>query len=88
MNNNRTEQSVLTGVKIIKKAIKQDLSLTKAAKLSSLGKNYVSDIKLRLSENLDKNNIDKKTYNEFVSLLKRMDKIKKTYKKLNDLKKV
>lgn len=88
MNNNRTEQSVLTGVKIIKKAIKQDLSLTKAAKLSSLGKNYVSDIKLRLSENLDKNNINKKTYNEFVSLLKRMDKIKKTYKKLNDLKKV
>ena len=88
MNNNRTEQSVLTGVKIIKKAIKQDLSLTKAAKLSSLGKNYVSDIKLRLSENLDKNNINKKTYNEFVSLLKRMDKNKKTYKKLNDLKKV
>ena len=40
------------------------------------------------SENLDKNNINKKTYNEFVSLLKRMDKIKKTYKKLNDLKKV
>jgi hypothetical protein len=67
----KTEKSVKTGMKVIRKAIKQNLSLSEAARQSDLGRNYVSDVKLRLPNNYKNRKINKETYNEFKALIKK-----------------
>lgn len=70
----KTEKSVKTGTKVIRKAIKEKVSLSEAARRSNLGKNYVSDVKARLATNYKNKNIDRTSYNEFTSLLKAYSK--------------
>ena len=66
----RTQKSVENGIKIVNTAIRKKVSLTKAAKLQGFGKNYVSDIKARITYNVKNKNIDSKTANTFKTLVK------------------
>jgi len=70
MKNTRTEASVKNGVKILKAAIKKNISLSEASRQFNFGRNYVSDIKLRIRTNWKKKNITKESYTQFTSLLK------------------
>ena len=70
----KTQTSVENGVKIIKTAIKKNLSLSEASRQSKRGRNYVSDIKSRLSDNYKKKAVTKETYNEFKTLIKEYSK--------------
>lgn len=70
----KTEKSVKTGMKVIRKAIRERISLSEASRLSNLGRNYVSDIKLRLDGNYKKKKIDKSNYTEFKALIKKYTK--------------
>lgn len=85
---NNTEKSVNNGVKIVKNAIKQNLSLSEAARQLGFGRNYVSDVRLRLNDNFVKNNVSRNNYSRFTNLISRVEKIKKLSKKLDKLKKV
>jgi len=71
---NKTEASVRNGVKIVKTAIKKDLSLSEASRRANFGRNYVSDIKARIKENYKNKNVSKETYQEFTSLIKEYSK--------------
>lgn len=64
----RTQTSVENGVKVVKTALKKNISLSEASRQLNFGRNYVSDIKSRLTEN--RKNIAKDTYSEIRSLLK------------------
>jgi hypothetical protein len=66
----RTQSSVENGVKIIRKAIKRNISLSEASRQSNFGKNYVSDIKARISDNYKSRRVARETYMEFKSLMK------------------
>jgi len=77
MEKTRTQASVETGVKILRKAIKNNISLSKASKESKKGRNYVSDIKARITENYKKKNVSKETYNEFRTLAKEYSNLNK-----------
>jgi hypothetical protein len=70
MSNIRTEQSVKNGIKIIKTAIRRKISLSEASRQANYGRNYVSDIKLRLRENYRSKNVTKESYSEFNTLMK------------------
>ncbi len=70
----KTEKSVKTGMKVIRKAIRERISLSEAARQSNLGRNYVSDIKSRLTDNYKNKNIDKNNYIEFNALIKKYTK--------------
>lgn len=70
MRNKRTEKSVRNGIRILKMAIKRNISLSEASRRSNFGRNYVSDIKLRLKENYRSKNVSKEMYKEFNSLMK------------------
>ncbi len=70
----KTEKSVKTGMKVIRKAIRERISLSEAARQSDLGRNYVSDIKLRISDNYKNKNVEKKDYLEFNALIKKYTK--------------
>ena len=66
----RTQTSVENGIKILKTAIKGKLSLSEASRRNQFGRNYLSDVKARIKENYRNKNVDKETYQNFVSLLK------------------
>lgn len=66
----RTQTSVENGIKILKTAIKGKLSLSEASRRNQFGRNYLSDVKARIKENYKNKNVDKETYQNFVSLLK------------------
>jgi hypothetical protein len=70
MRYTRTERSVRNGIKILKNAIRRNISLSEASRRANFGKNYVSDIKLRLKENYKNKNICRDMYREFNSLMK------------------
>jgi hypothetical protein len=71
----RTQNSVENGIKILKTAIKGNLSLSEASRRYDFGRNYFSDVKARIRENYKNKNIGKEMYQNFQSLLK-------TYKSL------
>jgi hypothetical protein len=71
----RTEISVENGVKILKAAIKGGLSLSEASRRKSFGRNYLSDIRLRIKSNYKKKNVGKELYQDFNSLLKTYNKL-------------
>lgn len=66
----RTQVSVENGIKILKTAIKSELSLSEASRRNSFGRNYLSDVKARIKENYKSKKIDRETYQNFTSLLK------------------
>ena len=66
----RTQTSVENGIKVLRTAIKGKLSLSEASRRNSFGRNYVSDVKARLTENYKNKNVDRKTYQTFKDLLK------------------
>lgn len=70
MTNTKTETSVKNGIKIIKTAIKQKISLSEASRKANFGRNYVSDIKTRVKANYKNKNVSRETYTEFISLIK------------------
>ena len=70
MSKSKSQISIENGVKIIKKAIKNKISLSEASRQSNFGRNYVSDIKSRLSDNYKNKNITREEYNGFKSLVK------------------
>lgn len=88
METTRTEISVIKSLKIIKKAIKHDLSLSEASRQHNMGRNYVSDVKLRLENNFNRYNVTPENYTAFNKLIKRVDAIKRTERKLARLKKI
>lgn len=71
----RTEVSVQNGIKILKTAIKSNLSLSEASRRHNFGRNYLSDVKSRVKENYKNKNIDKTTYQEFTSLVKNYESL-------------
>jgi len=70
----KTEKSVTNGIKIVKRAIKKNLSLSEASRQFSFGRNYVSDIKARIKDNFKKKNLSRDTYRAFNALLKEYEK--------------
>jgi hypothetical protein len=66
----RTQSSVENGIKILKMAIKGNLSLSESSRRNSFGRNYFSDVKARIKENFKNRKIDRETYQVFNSLLK------------------
>lgn len=66
----RTQVSVENGIKILKTAIKGQLSLSEASRRHSFGRNYLSDLKTRVSDNYKNKAIDRETYQTFKTLLK------------------
>lgn len=68
--NPRTETSVANGIAILKTAIKENLSLSEASRQHKFGRNYVSDVKARLADNLKAKNIKRDTYRAFRETLK------------------
>ena len=66
----RTQASVENGIKILKTAIKGKLSLSEASRRNDFGRNYLSDVKSRLTENYRNKNVDRTTYQSFKTLLK------------------
>lgn len=71
----RTQVSVENGIKIFKTAIKGKLSLSEASRQNGFGRNYLSDVKSRITENYQSKNIDKDTYRSFRELLKTYNKL-------------
>lgn len=74
MSKTRTEISVDNGLKIIRKAIKKNISLSEAARQSDFGRNYVSDVKSRLTANYKSKKVSRDVYNEFNTLYKEYSK--------------
>ncbi len=73
--NTRTQSSVENGIKILKLAIKKNLSLSEASRQNKFGRNYLSDVKSRLKENLAKKNVDRDNYRTFRALLKEYNRL-------------
>lgn len=71
----KTQISVETGIKVVTTAIRNKVSLTEASRMLGKGKNYVSDIKARIADNLKKKNIDRKTADTFKSLVKKYESV-------------
>lgn len=71
----RTQVSVENGIKVLKTAIQRKSSVTKTSQDLGHGKNYVSDIKSRISENVKSGNITKKLATEFTSLVKKYESV-------------
>jgi len=69
-----TQKSVETAIKVVKNALKKNVSLTASSKEFGKGKNYVSDVKARLASNLRKKNVDKETATTFKTLQKQYAK--------------
>lgn len=74
MTKSKTQTSVDNGVKIIKRALKKNISLSESSRQSKFGRNYVSDIKSRISENYKNKNVTKDSYTEFKTLIKEYTK--------------
>lgn len=68
--------SLETGIKVLRTAIKREISVSKAAKnVHKLGRNFVSDIKARLEDNYKNKNITTELYRTFKSLNKQYEKV-------------
>lgn len=65
----RTQRAVENGITILKTAIVQETSLSEASRLNSFGRNYLSDVSLRLKTNYKNKNVDKTTYQRFKKFL-------------------
>lgn len=75
--NKRRENSITSltnGISVLRYAINNSLSVSAAAKANGYGRNYVSDIKARIEENLTSGNITKGLYTTFQSLSNRYNK--------------
>jgi hypothetical protein len=66
----RTQTSVENGIKILKNAIDNKVSVSEASRRENFGRNYVSTIKSRLQENYDIRAINRDMYREFRRLVK------------------
>jgi hypothetical protein len=73
--NTRTQTSVENGIRILKTAIKGRLSLSEASRQHDFGRNYLSDVKSRIKDNYREKNVDKETYQTFMTLLKEYNKL-------------
>lgn len=73
----KTTKSVETGIEILKYAIKNQTSVSGAAQKHGLGKNYVSDIKSRIENNLKNRNITRELYTSFKNSSKSYEKASK-----------
>jgi len=71
---NKTQASVENGVKILKKAIKQNISLSEASRRENFGRNYVSDVKSRIRDHYKAKKVSRELYQEFTSLVKEYSK--------------
>ena len=68
--NTRTQLSVENGIQILKTAIFLETSLSEASRKNAFGRNYLSDVRLRLGRNYKNKNVDKATYRRFKNFLK------------------
>lgn len=68
--NTQTETSVRNGIRIVKHAIRKNVSLSEASRQFNFGRNYVSDIKSRIKDNYRNRNINRELYNEFNAVIK------------------
>ena len=71
----RTQVSVENGIKILKMAIKGNLSLSEASRQNSFGRNYLSDVKAKIKENYKSKRVDRETYRNFSDLLKTYNRL-------------
>lgn len=71
---NPSVNSIENGIKILEHAIKKNVSASLAAKQKGFGRNYISDIRARVSENYATGNINKVQYSTFVGLYKQYEK--------------
>lgn len=67
---NSSESSVENGIKVIKTALKRKVSLSEASRQHDFGRNYVSDIKSRITDSYKNRNVSRESYNTFKTLLK------------------
>ena len=70
-----SQKSVENGIKVLKTAIKNNVSVSEASRQHNFGRNYVSDVKARLATNYKNKNVDKETYTAFKSLVKTYESI-------------
>jgi hypothetical protein len=70
---NSTQTSVDNGIKVIATAIKKKVSLSEASRTHKFGRNYVSDIKVRITDNFKKKAVSKEAYSTFKNLLKQYE---------------
>jgi len=70
----KAHKSVENGLKIIKKALKENISLSESSRRFNFGRNYVSDVKARITNIYKKKNVSKELYNEFKTLIKEYTK--------------
>ncbi len=66
----RTQLSIENALQVLKTATKNKLSLSEASRRNGFGRNYVSDVKARLSDNLANKNITRDSYREVKNALK------------------
>lgn len=71
---NPSHTSIENGIKILQTAIRRKLSLSEASRTHNKGRNYLSDVKARVSENFKNKNISREQYSNFNSLLKQYNK--------------
>jgi len=74
---NPSVNSIENGIKILEHAIKKNVSASLAAKQKGFGRNYISDIRARVSENYTSGNINKIQHSTFVGLYKQYEKTNK-----------
>ena len=74
---NPSVNSIENGIKILELAIKKSISVSRAAKQKGFGRNYVSDIRARVSENYKSGNINRTQHSMFVKLYKQYEKSSK-----------
>ncbi len=65
---------IITSLQIIRKALKNHLSLTQASLTEGYGKNYVSNVKLTLQDGVKAKSISKLEASEFKTALKEYEK--------------
>jgi (p)ppGpp synthase/HD superfamily hydrolase len=74
-SNPRTEASVTKATTVLVYATEQRLSLSQAARENNLGRNYVSDVNSRLTDNLENKNVSRDTYRNFKTAWKTYNKM-------------
>lgn len=75
VSTDKTINSVETGIKLLKYAIKNKTSVSEAARENGFGRNYVSDIKARIDSNFKKKSITRELYDSFKTSAKSYEKI-------------
>lgn len=66
-----TQISVENGIKVVKLAIRKNLSLSEASRQHEFGRNYVSDIKANILSNYRRKNVSRELYVTFRDLIKK-----------------